>query len=118
MFHDVDFALGDLFADAGEAMGVQESVFADGNAVFVDRVADSFLESVGPFTENGVVFAEDLAAAKAAVDGSFIEDEGVFDVVARVGHDSHDGILTRRKLVVVDEFDGAGFDKRFLRVDH
>ena len=56
-------------------------MFADGEAVFVDWVADTLFEAVGPFAENGVVFAEDLAATEAAVDGGFVEDEGVFDVV-------------------------------------
>ena len=57
-------------------------MFADGEAIFVDWVADALFEAVGPFAENGVVFAEDLATAEAAVDGGFVEDEGVFDVVS------------------------------------
>ena len=56
-------------------------MFADGQTVFVNRVSDALFKAVGPFAENGVVFAEDLAAAEAAVDGGFVKDEGVFDIV-------------------------------------
>ena len=57
-------------------------MFADWEAVFVNRVSDALFEAVWPFTENGVVFAEDLAAAKAAIDGGFVKDEGVLDIIA------------------------------------
>jgi len=54
------------------------------------------------------LFLVDHAAAVAAVDGGFVEDEGVLDVVAAVAHDGNGGVLAGGELLEVDELDCLG----------
>ena len=58
----------------------------------------------------------DEAASVAAVERRLVEDGGVLDVVARVAHDGHHGVLAGRQLLEVDELDGARLHHGPVRV--
>ena len=62
--------------------------------------------------ENSAVLAQDHAAPKPAVQRGLVHDNGILNVVARVGHDRHSGVLARPQLVKADQLNGLGGQQR------
>ena len=63
------------------------------------------------------VLARDETAAEAPVQRRLVQDGRVLDVVARVGHDGDDRVLTTRQLVEVHHVQHPTRHQRFLGSD-
>lgn len=53
---------------------------------------------------------------EASIQGPLVKNDSVFNIVPRVTHNGHTGIVAGRHLIIVHEFDGLGHDERLLGV--
>lgn len=81
-FVDVHLARVDLLTDCGQTVALEEGMLPDRSVVLILRSCELVLGSVGIALEVGSVFPEDLASSETAIDRSFVQDEGIFDIVA------------------------------------
>ena len=59
----------------------------------------------------------DQTSTITSVQAGPIQNNGIFYVVSRIAHDSHDGVLSGRQIFEMDQLNGSGLDHRSHRVD-
>mmetsp|Transcript_40875 Transcript_40875/g.128065 ORF Transcript_40875/g.128065 Transcript_40875/m.128065 type:complete len:675 (-) Transcript_40875:1998-4022(-) len=113
-----------LLAHVRQAVLVQREEFAVALVVLPGLVRHrrrphgAVQRAVGVAADARLGLLEHEAAAVAAVDAALVDDDGVLDVVARVRHDGHAGVLSARHLIEVDEVQHARRHHGLLRVHH
>ncbi|KAH3680669.1 hypothetical protein WICPIJ_008181 [Wickerhamomyces pijperi] len=97
----------------------QGLMLEDWLVVFIDsHTSNNILGVVRISLQNRGVLSKNLTSTKPSVNGGLVQNQGIFDIVTRVGHDGDSGILTSWKFVVIDQFDGLGLDHWLLRINH
>ena len=80
------------------------------------RGHDPVLGPVRVLLDGAPVLSEHDAPAEPPVQRRAVHDDGVLDVVARVGHNRDGGVLTGAEAIVPDELDRLGLHDGFLRI--
>lgn len=70
------------------------------------------------FLQVRLLSPQSRSSSESAVETCSIEDHSILDIVSRVRHDCHLGILSGRKLLKVDHLKSLGLYQRPLRIIH